>query len=103
MSLERFAEKSAANLYERIQRARVRPLARILNGLGIRHVGFQTAIDLADWIAAEWPPDNGESDADWTATRGGHAGRDASGAVSRPCRASGRPWPPASAGSSLTR
>ncbi|HEY8198555.1 MAG TPA: NAD-dependent DNA ligase LigA [Candidatus Limnocylindrales bacterium] len=66
MSLERFAEKSATNLYERIQRARVRPLARILNALGIRHVGFQTAIDLADWIAAEWPPDTGESDADWT-------------------------------------
>jgi DNA ligase (NAD+) len=66
MSLERFAEKSATNLYERIQRAKVRPLARILNALGIRHVGFQTAIDLADWIALEWPPLDGESDADWT-------------------------------------
>ena len=65
-SLERFAEKSATNLFERIQRARIRPLARILNALGIRHVGFQTAIDLADWIAATWPPESGESDADWT-------------------------------------
>jgi DNA ligase (NAD+) len=65
-SLERFAEKSATNLYERIQGARRRPLARILNALGIRHVGFQTAIDLADWIAGEWPPAEVESDADWT-------------------------------------
>ena len=32
--------------------ARVRPLARILNALGIPQVGEQTAIDLATWIAA---------------------------------------------------
>jgi DNA ligase (NAD+) len=66
MSLERFAEKSATNLYERIQRAKRRPLARILNALGIRHVGFQTAIDLADWTAGQWPPGDDESEADWT-------------------------------------
>ncbi|MGP1674757.1 MAG: NAD-dependent DNA ligase LigA, partial [Candidatus Limnocylindrales bacterium] len=35
-SLERFARKSAENLHRRIERARVgRPLARVLNGLGI--------------------------------------------------------------------
>jgi DNA ligase (NAD+) len=55
-TLERFARKSAENLYASIQRARIRPLARILNALGIPQVGEQTAIDLATWIAATWPP-----------------------------------------------
>jgi DNA ligase (NAD+) len=49
--LERFAEKSAQNLYERIQAAKRRPLARILFALGIRHVGETTAEDLARWLA----------------------------------------------------
>ena len=49
--LERFAEKSAQNLYERIQAAKRRPLSRILYALGIRHVGETTAEDLARWIA----------------------------------------------------
>jgi DNA ligase (NAD+) len=57
-SLERFARKSAENLYGRIARARVgRPLARVLNGLGMPQVGEQTAIDLADWLAVRIPPD----------------------------------------------
>ena len=34
--------------------------------MGIRHVGEQTAIDLALWIAATWPPAAGEADAAWT-------------------------------------
>jgi DNA ligase (NAD+) len=55
-SLDRFARKSAENLYASIQRARVRPLYRIINGLGIPQVGGQTAIDLANWIATNWPP-----------------------------------------------
>ena len=39
-SLDRFARKSAENLYALIQAARVgRPLARVLNGLGIPQVG----------------------------------------------------------------
>ncbi|MDQ3871300.1 MAG: NAD-dependent DNA ligase LigA, partial [Chloroflexota bacterium] len=67
VDLERFAQKSAENLARNIERARRRPLARILNALGIRHVGEQTAIDLANWIAETWPPDEGESEADWTA------------------------------------
>ncbi len=59
-TLERFARKSAENLYASIQRARVRPLARILNALGIPQVGEQTAIDLATWISRTWPPADGE-------------------------------------------
>jgi DNA ligase (NAD+) len=65
--LDRFARKSAENLFASIERARVRPLWRILNGLGIRHVGEQTAIDLATWLARDVPPTEGESDAAWTA------------------------------------
>ncbi len=55
-SLERFARKSAENLAAAIERARVRPLARILYALGIPQIGEQTAIDLANWIRDRWPP-----------------------------------------------
>ncbi len=55
-TLDRFARKSAENLKAAIDRSRVRPLARILNALGIPQVGEQTAIDLATWISASWPP-----------------------------------------------
>jgi DNA ligase (NAD+) len=58
--LDRFARKSAENLHAAIQKSRRRPLARILAALGIPQVGEQTAIDLADWIAREWPPAEGE-------------------------------------------
>jgi DNA ligase (NAD+) len=64
--LDRFARKSAENLAGSIERSRQRPLWRILNGLGIRHVGEQTAIDLATWLATDVPPADGESDAAWT-------------------------------------
>jgi DNA ligase (NAD+) len=58
-SLERFAKKSAENLHGRIARARVgRPLARVLNGLGMPQVGEQTAIDLATWLAGRVSPDD---------------------------------------------
>jgi DNA ligase (NAD+) len=66
VSLERFAQKSAENLAGAIDRSRRRPLARILAALGIRHVGEQTAIDLASWVVATWPPAEGDSEADWT-------------------------------------
>jgi DNA ligase (NAD+) len=56
MGLDRFARKSAENLVASIDRARRRPLARIINGLGIPQVGEQTAIDLAGWLAARLPP-----------------------------------------------
>jgi DNA ligase (NAD+) len=65
--LDRFARKSAENLFGAIEKSRVRPLWRILNALGIRHVGEQTAIDLAGWLARDVPPTKGESAASWTA------------------------------------
>jgi DNA ligase (NAD+) len=55
-SLDRFARKSAENLKASIDRARRRPLFRIINGLGIPQVGEQTAIDMSTWIAQRWPP-----------------------------------------------
>jgi DNA ligase (NAD+) len=67
LTLERFAQRSAENLMAAIDRSRRRPLARILAALGIRHVGEQTAIDLARWIAATWPPEPGEAEPVWTA------------------------------------
>src|SRR6187401_2636720 len=58
-TLDRYAKKSAENLASRIARARVgRPLGRILNGLGMPQVGWQTAIDLADWLALRVRPDD---------------------------------------------
>jgi DNA ligase (NAD+) len=59
-SLERFARKSAENLHASIQRARFRPLYRIIHGLGIPQVGVTTAIDLSNWLAARWPPRDDE-------------------------------------------
>lgn len=64
--LERLGRRSAENLATAIQTARQRPLGRILNGLGIRHVGEQTAIDLAAWLARELPRSEDETDAEWT-------------------------------------
>jgi DNA ligase (NAD+) len=46
--LERFAEVSAAKLVHAIQSKKNPPLARFVYGLGIRHIGTQTAIDLAN-------------------------------------------------------
>jgi DNA ligase (NAD+) len=54
--LDRFARKSAENLHESIQRSRHRPLARVINGLGIPQVGEQTAIDLSNWLVEHVPP-----------------------------------------------
>jgi DNA ligase (NAD+) len=64
--LDRLARKSAEKLHAAIEAARQRPLSRILNGLGIRHVGGQTAIDLAAWLAQELPRAERETDAVWT-------------------------------------
>jgi DNA ligase (NAD+) len=58
--LDRFARKSAENLKASIDRSRVRPLPRILHGLGIPQVGFQTAVDMSTWIAQRWPPADDE-------------------------------------------
>ena len=45
--LERFAEKSAKNLQKAIEKAKEIPLPRFILSLGIRHVGQETALDLA--------------------------------------------------------
>ena len=59
-SLERFARKSAENLAASLERARRRPLGRILNALGVPQVGETTAIDLARWIVEALPPGEDE-------------------------------------------
>ena len=64
--LDRLGRKSAENLAASIEAARHRPLGRILYSLGIRHVGGQTAVDLAAWLARETPRAEDESDAAWT-------------------------------------
>lgn len=48
VGLDRFADLSARNLLAAIADKKRPPLARFLYGLGIRHVGAQTAIDLAN-------------------------------------------------------
>ena len=53
--LERFARKSAENLYSAIQKSKRRPLERLIAALGIPQVGWTTAIELAHWLAAEVP------------------------------------------------
>ena len=57
LELDRFAEKSATNIYDRIQNARRRPLERMLNALGVPHVGWTTAEDLAHWLVERLPKD----------------------------------------------
>ncbi len=57
VALERFADKSAQNLYDRIQAARTgRPLGRLLYALGIPQVGETTSEDLARWLADRLGP-----------------------------------------------
>ena len=46
LKLDRFAEISASKLITAIETVKTPPLARFVFGLGIRHVGTQTAIDL---------------------------------------------------------
>lgn len=48
IELDRFADISAGKLVEAIQAAKAPELPRFIFGLGIRHVGTQTAIDLAE-------------------------------------------------------
>ena len=47
-SLERFADLSAKNLVNAIEASKTAPLAKFITALGIRHVGGQTAISLAN-------------------------------------------------------
>jgi DNA ligase (NAD+) len=48
LTLDRFAEISAQKLVDAIQASKHPELPRFIYGLGIRHVGEQTAVDLAD-------------------------------------------------------
>jgi DNA ligase (NAD+) len=48
LSLERFAKKSASNLVEAIENSKKIPFHRFIYALGIRHIGEETAIDLAN-------------------------------------------------------
>jgi DNA ligase (NAD+) len=48
LGLDRFAEISASNLMDAIAGVKRPPLPRFIFGLGIRHVGSQTAIDLSE-------------------------------------------------------
>jgi DNA ligase (NAD+) len=52
LELEGFADKSADNLLRSIESRRVVPLARLINALGIRHVGEHTAFALAARFAS---------------------------------------------------
>jgi DNA ligase (NAD+) len=65
--LERFGRKSAENLHAAIQKARRRPLERLIAGLGIPQIGWTTAIELARWLAAEVPAGD-----DWLRRAGRH-------------------------------
>ncbi|MBR6961615.1 NAD-dependent DNA ligase LigA [Candidatus Saccharibacteria bacterium] len=46
-ALDRFAEISAHKLVDNIQASKKPPLAKFITAIGIRHIGSQTAIDLA--------------------------------------------------------
>lgn len=48
LTLERMAQKSAENAFNAIQKSKNQPLFRLINALGIRHVGQETAILLAE-------------------------------------------------------
>jgi len=48
--LERFAEKSASNIISAIKKAQEISLQRFIYALGIRHVGEETAFDLANYF-----------------------------------------------------
>ncbi len=48
LQLDRFAEVSASKLVKSIQAKKSPPLARFIYSLGIRHIGIQTAVDLAN-------------------------------------------------------
>lgn len=52
IELERFAEISASKLVEAIAQVKEPELPRFIYGLGIRHVGSQTAIDLAEYFGS---------------------------------------------------
>jgi len=50
MHLERFAEKSAENLINSIEKSKKTTLSKLIYALGIRNVGESTALDLANYF-----------------------------------------------------
>lgn len=50
--LERFAEKKAKNIIDAIEKSKKISLAHFIFSLGIRHVGEETAIDLANYLSS---------------------------------------------------
>ncbi len=52
LGLDRFAEVSAQKLLDAIAAKKNPPLERFVYGLGIRHVGVQTAIDLVEYFGS---------------------------------------------------
>ncbi|MFH1462753.1 MAG: NAD-dependent DNA ligase LigA [bacterium] len=52
MPLQGFAEKSAKNLVEAVEKSKKVSLIRFIYALGIRHVGEETAIALADYFGS---------------------------------------------------
>ena len=52
LSLERFADKSAQNILDEIEKSKQLPLERVIYGLGIRFVGERTAQFLAEHFGA---------------------------------------------------
>lgn len=51
--LERFAEKSAQNVIDSIERSKEIALSRLIYALGIRNVGEETAHDIADVVSSK--------------------------------------------------
>jgi DNA ligase (NAD+) len=51
-ALDRFADKSAQNLLDSLEKAKSTTLARFIYALGIRHVGESTAKDLAQYFGS---------------------------------------------------
>ena len=51
-SLERMGSKSAANVVNAIEKSKGQPLWRLVSGLGIRHIGGQSAQILADYFGS---------------------------------------------------
>ncbi|WOO41874.1 NAD-dependent DNA ligase LigA [Rubellicoccus peritrichatus] len=47
LPLEKFADKSARNLIDALERSKQQPLWRLIHGLGITHVGAQASKDIA--------------------------------------------------------
>jgi len=58
--LDRFARKSAENLIKSIDKARRRPIERIISALGIPQVGYTTAVEMGQWLAEVLPPSEDE-------------------------------------------